>query len=196
MDKETFDAEYVTTSDDETEYDVTFELSKEAEDMLFASLGNLLREDVRMGVFSPEAVRFYKTMADERTQCPPWLDDGGKRTYNVSLTDNQYTCLTRIIGDQLKSVLSIDGTSNCEELVAVWQSITEQIDNQDNDESNKTLDEFADGIEDPENGHFACFIYDNTVAVFENDFGDTWYKCTSCDTMYADIGDEHGCLNE
>lgn len=195
-----FEVSYYDSSLREGTYDVTFTLGPDAENALFEALGREVAEPVREGVVPDQKMHLYRRLAKQRSEHPPWIEaSGDERTYDIELTEWDYHLLTSMIGESLSNVLGPDGADRYSELVDAWQEITTQM------QVENEVDELEDELEqmsidtygtDPDNGSFVCLLYGGTVRKYTNDDGDTWYVCTGCDTNYAEISDDHECLND
>jgi len=203
-----FEVEYYDTSLRDGTRDVTFELSEDAEDALFSALHREVEENMREGAFPPQKIHLYKRLSEQRTEHPPWIEaNGGKRTYDLELSEWDYHLLSKMIGESLSNVLGPDGADRYAELVEVWTEITDQMQPHDGWEQppeqstlssviteagRKTIEETAEAM-DPESGEFQCLVRDGQFRLYENEHGDSWYVCTDCGTNFAEIGDNHDC---
>lgn len=197
MQEKTFEATYTVVAADDETFDVTFELSQDAEEALFRGLADKIHDQASEGVFDAELIHLYKRLANQQQSHPPWFEVDEDRTYDLALTMSDYSTITEIVGKQLTNVLRPSAADTYEELIDVWSGITQDI--LIEQELRDLEDELAEEIveyPDPDNGEFKCFIHDGKVAVFENDDGDRWYRCNVCETTYAEIGDQHGCLHD
>lgn len=198
MEKKKFEAEYSVFPGDQPETDVSFTLSEEAEDVLFKGLAKYLHDKAEEGIFEEQAIHLYQRLAYQKSSHPPWFEIDEKRTYDLRMNKGDYRILTDIIGEQIKSVIGVDAADPYLKLIGVWDDITERIlIEQDIQETIEEIeDEIKDeGVPDPDNGEFQCFIYGGSVAVFENDrTGSTWHYCTECGNSYPNIPSTHECL--
>lgn len=205
MEEQKFEVEYTVISRDQNSYDVTFELSEDAEEALFTGLADHMANRVENGGFDGELVHLYKMLAGQQESFPPWFETDSDRTYDLEITDSMYSELSRIIGKQLSKVNRTNAAPKYRELVGAWEDITDQIDRQ------KEIDSVHEGqietmqsrldvanvvkehydLPDPETGEFICFIQQGDVAVYENDHGERWYYCTICEQSYSVIGEHH-----
>lgn len=199
-----FDVTYTVLNDD-GQYDVSFELSEEAEDTLFTGLAQRVHDDATDGIFDGETVHLYKKLAEQRESHPPWFEVDHKRTYDLEMTPSEYNTLTTIIGQQLQNVLRPSGADRYRELLDVWEDITDAmlwadeiddyIEQSHDGRVQATINDSWGSIPDPDNGTFMCFIHDNTIAVYENErTGNTWHYCRSCGLSKPSIGGDHECL--
>lgn len=181
-----FEVSYHDTSLRDETRDVSFELTEDAEDALFAAFEREIGEHVRDGTFPDQKVHLFHRLAEQRTEHPPWIEaNDGIRTYDLVVSEWDYHLLTRIVGESLSNVLGPEGASRYEELVEVWQDVTEQM--LDTETEYEPVD--------PDNGYFECFIQDGSVAVYTNEEGDRWYTCTECEQSFAEIAEDHTCAD-
>lgn len=128
MHEKAFEVRYTELNPDD-EYDVSFELTEEAEDALFTGLANMLREHASDGIFYKELIHLYKKLSEQQESHPPWIetDDIDGRTYDLHITSSDYRLLSKIVGEQLQNVLRPDGAQRYRELIDAWESITDQM---------------------------------------------------------------------
>jgi len=194
-----FEVEYYDTSLQDGLCDVTFELSEDAEDALFAALHREIEQNMREGGFPSQKIHLFKRLSEQRTEHPPWVETNGvARTYDMELSEWDYHLLTKMIGESLSNVLGPAGAQKYEELVDVWKDITMQMEMADigTGSEQMTLDSVVDDEREqfnPDNGQFLCLLQDGKIHKYGNDDGDTWYICTKCDTSFAEIDDNHDC---
>jgi len=205
-----FEVAYNDTSLRDGTHDVTFELTEDAEDALFAAFDREMGDNIREGVFPDQKMHLFKRLSEQRTEHPPWVEaNGGKRTYDVELSEWDYHILSKLIGESLSNVLGPEGADRYAELVDVWQDITEQMQPHNGwtqppeqatlssvitEAGEAFIEETAEKL-NPETGHFECLVQDGQFRLYSNDHGDTWYVCTDCETSFAEIGDDHDCSN-
>jgi hypothetical protein len=179
-----FEAEYHDTSLRDGTYDVTFTLSEDAEDALFAAFDREISDHFRDGNMPDQKLHLLRRLCGQRSEHPPWIEaKDGKRTYDLELSEWDYHLLTRIIGESLSNVLGPDGAERYSELVEVWEDVTTQM-------QTAVAEEV---IPEPDNGVFQCHVRDGQFRLYKNADGDEWYVCTDCETSFASIGDEHDC---
>lgn len=203
-----FDVSYHDTSLREGTHDVTFELSEDAEDALFAAFEREIGDHIREGVFPDQKIHLFRRLSKQRTEHPPWIEaNGGERTYDVELSEWDYHILSKLIGQSLTNVLGPEGADRYAELVDVWQDITEQMQPHNGytqppeqatlsslitEAGEQFIEEQAEKLE-PANRRFECFIRDGQFRKYSNEHGDTWYVCNDCETSFTEIGDDHDC---
>lgn len=204
-----FEVEYYDTSLQDGLCDVTFELSEDAEDALFAALHREIEQNMREGGFPSQKIHLFKRLSEQRTEHPPWIETKGtSRTYDMELSEWDYHLLSKIVGESLSNVLGPAGAPKYEELVDVWKDITMQMEMADPrqpseqttlssviTEAGENFIEQAAEEFNPDNGQFLCLLQDGKIHKYGNDAGDTWYVCTGCDTSFAEIADDHDCSN-
>jgi hypothetical protein len=182
MEQRKFTVEY-TRIDTDDAVDVSFELSEDAEDALFTGIANRLHTRAGNGSFDGHLVHLYKRLAEQQESHPPWIDTSVDRTYDIELTEADYSELSHIIGKQMTHVISPDGADKYEELVSVWRAITAQMLDQDTNQVPN----------DPDRGEFQHLRH-QTVAVYkDSETGERWSHCIGCDTAFANVPDNHEC---
>lgn len=196
-----FEVEYYDTSLQDGLCDVTFELSKDAEDALFAALHREIDQNMRGGGFPSQKIHLFKRLSEKRTEHPPWIETNGvSRTYDMELSEWDYHLLTKMIGESLSNVLGPAGVDKYEELVDVWKDITMQMEMADPrqpvTEAGEEIIEQASDEFGLDNVQFLCLLQDGKIHKYGNDAGDTWYVCTECDTSFGELrADDHDCSN-
>jgi len=174
-----FTAEYADFGDGAV-YDVSFELTEGAEDLLFTGLAEQLYESASDGYFDAHLVHLYHKLSEQYVNHPPWIElESSVRTYDLELTESDYSKLNDVIGQVIGDMVSVDQHEKFEDLIDAWSEITQSM---VDDEPN---------FVDPDNGRFVEYTQDDTVIVFENEYGEQWYRCTECETMYSEISDDH-----
>jgi hypothetical protein len=193
MHEKTFEIEYIDLREDES-HDVSFELSEDAEELLFRGIADKLYDGASEGYFDGQVVHLYKRLSDQRLSHPPWIDIDGPRVYDLELTESEYGILSSIIASNLSTVIGPDKAEDHRELVRVWDDITEQmIEDDEQDHENAVLDDFTGGFE-PDIGDFIGYkVDDMDIARFRDDDGDEWYRCTRCRVTRPGTGDHHDC---
>lgn len=201
-----FRVEYNDMSMQDGTYDVSFTLTEDAEDLLFRALEQEISDDVRSGTFADQKVHLYKRLAEQSQSHPPWIEaNDDARVYDLVVTEWDYHLLSKIIGSTMSDLLGPDAAGKYEELLSVWNDITDQMRESDTDTyppEQKTFDSVIDDygqsfiddakIGDTENSTFKCLIRGGDVMVYENEDGSMWYECSICHDTFNVLGD-HDC---
>lgn len=190
-----FEVEYHDPSLRDGTYDVTFTLSEDAEDALFAAFDREISDYVRDGILPDQKLHLLRKLSEQRDNHPPWIEvDADERTYDLELSEWDYHILTTIVGESLSNVLGPEGASRYEELVEIWTEITEQmrIDQEIDEVIDEAAEELRDDEFDYESARFECFTADRNFSVFTND-NVKWYHCLDCKTDVWDRGDHNEC---
>ena len=176
------------------EYDVSFDLTEDAEEALFSSLSHLISEDIDRGVLPEQHIHLYKRLIEQHAKFPPWVDsiDEDYRTYDLKLTTGDYRILTNALSHALTNVLRPAGADTYMELHDAWESITNQMVDQD---PHGDDDGFIIDPETPSDKTFDCFIRGGEFRKHSSGDGfDEWVECDTCEAIMSkeDI-DEHRC---
>lgn len=181
-------------------YDVSFELTEDAEDALFAAFTDELHSHLRDGTFPAQKIHLFQKLSEQRTEHPPWIDTpSGAWTYDLELSEWEYHLISRVVGNSLDNILGPGGADKYEELIDAWKEITQDM------QSEQELEELEgemqqSEIEDykdfgaPVNSVFKCFVHDGQYRMYEETTtGDKWYICTDCTASFSEIDEEHEC---
>lgn len=194
MHEKTFEIEYIDYNDES--HDVSFELSKDAEELLFRGIADRLYDDAEDGQLHGQTVHLYKRLADQRQSHPPWIDVDGPRVYDLELSKSDYGALSSMIGSRMSMIMSPEASDAHRELLRVWDDLTEQmVTDEDPSHGNAVLDDFIDPPQS-DNGDFVGYRAGEggiDIAVFENDTGDRWYTCSNCGVTRPGSGAHHDC---
>jgi len=185
-----FQVEYDDTSLRDGTYDVTFTLSEDAEDALFAAFDREISDHLRNGVMPDQKVHLLRRLCEQQSEHPPWVEaNDGERTYDLELSSWDYHLLTKVIGESLSNVLRPSGAERYEELVDIWLDVTEQM--QIEKEIDDIIDEAAADLygDDDEldicEARFECFTANRNFSVYDDD-GTKWYNCINCHAKFKE----------
>jgi len=202
-----FEVEYYDTSHSDGVVDVSFELTKDAEDVLFRALAREIEDDISSGTFPKQKMHLVERLTDQYESHPPWIESNTDvRTYDLEMTEWDYHVITKIIGKSMSNLLGPEASEKYEDLLDAWRKIT--TDMQVTMELKEIQEEINSDIKEdiknhlpsnPSNGSYETTITiedGSAFEVYKNErTGDTWYVCTMCRQSYSEIGSEHTCQN-
>lgn len=181
-DTRSMEIEYVDPSLNEGYYDVSFEVTERAEELLFSAFEAEIGDDIVVGTVPSQKIHLFKRIAEQRRSHPPWIDtDTDVRTYDLVITEWDYHLLSRMIGSVMSNIHGPSVADDYKVLQDAWQSITDDMTDDDDGRDVDMVGQMtiSDGSE--------FNVYEDSRS------GARWYVCTECGTSYASVGDEHVC---
>lgn len=192
--------EYYDTSYRDGVFDVTFELTEDAEDVLFRALAREVEDDIVSGTFPKQKMHLVQRLTEQYESHPPWIEtENDVRTYDLEMSSWDYHLMAKIIGKSMSNLLNPEASEKYEDLLEAWEKITEdmQIASEVNEIQEELRSEITPNPSDPSNGSYETTVTiedGSSFEVYKNErTGATWYVCVDCRQSYAEIGSEHTC---